>query len=190
MLALHVGFVCVCVSGSVSDCVCVASKCFQPINWSDMRLQSHRAPEQTDAEFGARGPHTDVWGFGTTLLHLATGQQPYKDLTLVQMVTAMTKARPPAVPDTLPAWLLHVLLQCFNFDVTKRPPVQQLLQVKPLFCVACCVRCSYVAHCCGDLLYAICCKWKHAKPSLQLVGWLGVPVGKAYCAACLACANE
>ena len=91
-----------------------------------------RAPEQTDAEFGARGPYTDVWGFGTTLLHLATGQQPYKDLTLVQMVTAMTKARPPAVPNTLPAWLQHILQQCFSFDVTKRPPVRQLLQVKPL----------------------------------------------------------
>ncbi len=97
-----------------------------------MRMHSHRAPEQTDAEFGARGPHTDVWGFGTTLLHLATGQQPYKDLTLVQMVTAMTKARPPAVPHTLPAWLQHILQQSFSFDVSKRPRVQQLLQVKPL----------------------------------------------------------
>jgi len=27
------------------------------------------------------------------MLHLATGQQPYKDLSLVQMVTAMTKGR-------------------------------------------------------------------------------------------------
>ncbi|KAL0051146.1 hypothetical protein WJX82_002693 [Trebouxia sp. C0006] len=89
----------------------------------------YMAPEQTDADFGARGPHTDVWGFGTTLLHLATGQQPYKDLTLVQMVTAMTKARPPAVPHSLPAWLQLILQQCFSFDVTKRPPVQQLLQV-------------------------------------------------------------
>ncbi len=97
-----------------------------------MRMQLHRAPEQTDPELGARGPHTDVWGFGTTLLHLATGQQPYKDLSLVQMVTAMTKARPPAVPDTLPAWLQHILQQCFSFDVLKRPPVQQLLQVRPL----------------------------------------------------------
>ena len=97
-----------------------------------MHIHAHRAPEQTDPELGARGPHTDVWGFGTTLLHLATGQQPYKHLTLVQMVTAMTKARPPAVPDTLPAWLQHILQQCFSFDVTKRPSVQQLLQVKPL----------------------------------------------------------
>jgi len=110
----------------------VGSKHFKIMSWSDMHMQTHRAPEQTDAEFGARGPHTDVWGFGTTLLHLATGQQPYKDLTLVQMVTAMTKARPPAVPNTLPACLHLILQQCFTFDVTKRPSVQQLLQVKPL----------------------------------------------------------
>ncbi len=95
-------------------------------------MQIHRAPEQTDDEFGARGPYTDVWGFATTILHLATGQQPYKDLALVQMVTAMTKGRGPAVPDTLPVWLQHTLKSCFSFEVTKRPTVLQLLQVKPL----------------------------------------------------------
>ena len=32
----------------------------------------------------------------------------------------------------VPAWLQHILQQCFSFDGTKRPPVQQLLQMKPL----------------------------------------------------------
>lgn len=35
------------------------------------------APEQVDAKFGVRGPHTDIWGFAACVLHLATGQQPY-----------------------------------------------------------------------------------------------------------------
>ncbi len=97
---------------------------------TDYKVCMHRAPEQVDAEFGSRGPHTDVWDFATCLLHLATAQQPYKDLTMVQMVTAMTKGRPPAVPPTLPAWLQHLLTQCLSFDIPARPSVLQLLQVK------------------------------------------------------------
>lgn len=71
-----------------------------------------------------------MWGFATTMLHLATGELPYKDLTAVQMLTAMIKGKPPSMPDTLPAWLQHLLKQCFAFDVAKRPPVPQLLQVR------------------------------------------------------------
>ena len=88
-----------------------------------------RAPEQADADLGARGPHSDVWGFAAIMLHLATGELPYKDLTFVQVVRAMMKGTPPSVPDTLPPWLQPLLKQCFSFDVTKRPPVPQLLQV-------------------------------------------------------------
>ena len=88
-----------------------------------------RAPEQVDAEFGSRGPHTDVWGFATTMLHLATGQLPYAGLTQVQMLTAMLKQRPPAVLDTLPAWLRQLFRQCLMFDMAQRPLVSQLLQV-------------------------------------------------------------
>lgn len=102
-----------------------------------------RAPEQADAEFGVRGPHSDVWGFAATMLHLTTGEQPYKGLTAVQLLTAMIKGRPPSVPDALPPWLQPLLQQCFSFDVTKRPPVLQLLQVKTL-CV--CVDLVMTAH--------------------------------------------
>ncbi len=96
----------------------------------DYKVCMRRAPEQADAEFGHRGPHNDVWGFATCLLHLATAQQPYQDLTLVQMLTAMTRGRPPAVPPTLPAWLQDLLKQCLSFDIPARPSVLQLLQVK------------------------------------------------------------
>ena len=92
-----------------------------------------RAPEQADAKFGARGAHSDVWGFAATMLHLVTGEQPYKDLTIMQMATAMLKAKPPRVPETLPAWLQHLLKQCFSFDVTERPPVLRPLQVNTVF---------------------------------------------------------
>lgn len=70
-----------------------------------------------------------MWGFGTTLLHLATGQLPYSGLTLLQMTRAMDKRRPPAVPGTVPAWLQQLLKQCLTFDVAVRPTAPQLLQV-------------------------------------------------------------
>ena len=57
-----------------------------------------RAPEQTGDTFGLRDRHTDVWGFGTTILHMATGVLPYNGLNLLQMLTALMKGRPPAVP--------------------------------------------------------------------------------------------
>lgn len=60
-----------------------------------------RAPEQTNADFGVRGPHTDVWSFATCVLHLATGQFPYKDLTPVQMLSVLLQGKAPAVPDSL-----------------------------------------------------------------------------------------
>ena len=94
-----------------------------------MLLAWCRAPEQTDAELGTRGTHTDVWGFATTILHLATGQLPYNGLNAPQMLTAMIKGRPPAVPSTLPAWLQELLKQCLVFDAAARPSVQLLLQV-------------------------------------------------------------
>ncbi len=52
-----------------------------------------RAPEQADAEFGVRGRHTDMWGFAACVLHLATGQQPYHNLTHLQLVSAMFKRK-------------------------------------------------------------------------------------------------
>ena len=94
-----------------------------------------RAPEQVDAEVGSRGTHTDVWGFATTMLHLATGQLPYAGLTQVQMVSAVLKQRPPAVPDTLPAWLGQILRQCLTFDIAQRPRVPQLLEVIATSCM-------------------------------------------------------
>ena len=92
-------------------------------------LTQHRAPEQTDAEFGPRGTHTDVWGFASTVIHLATGQLPYSGLTPLQILGAMLRRRPPAVATTLPAWLQQTLQQCLSFDAAARPSLLQLLQV-------------------------------------------------------------
>ena len=90
---------------------------------------AHRAPERMDGGFGPRGSHTDVWGFATIVLHLATGEQPYNGLSIMQILCAMMKYQSPAVPSTLPEWLQHVLLQCFSFDVAARPSAAQVLQV-------------------------------------------------------------
>ena len=88
-----------------------------------------RAPEQVDAEFGCLGTHTDVWGFATCILHLATGQLPYQDLNQIQMVSAMLKGRALEVSTNLPDWLQHVLRQALTFDAAARPSVAMLHKV-------------------------------------------------------------
>ena len=78
----------------------------------------------------SRGAHTDVWGFAACILHMATGERPYKGLSLLQMISAMFKQRPPAVPSTLPPWLQQLFSQCFDFKAAARPSVLHLLQVR------------------------------------------------------------
>ena len=89
-----------------------------------------RAPEQVNAEFGLRGSHTDVWGFATTVLHLATGHLPYQGLTHLQIMFAMSKGRTPEVPPSLPMWLQQALNSCLSFNTAARPSVSQLRQVR------------------------------------------------------------
>ena len=98
--------------------------CQSKLAWS-----AYRAPEQVDAELGLRGTHTDVWGFATCMLHLATGQLPYQGLTPWQIGSAMHKERLPDVPTTLPGWLQLAFKQCLIFDTAARTSVAQLLQV-------------------------------------------------------------
>ena len=103
-----------------------------------------RAPEQADAEFGQRGPHTDVWGLAACILHLATGRPPYADLTQLQLVSAMLKRRPPEVPVSLPSWLQQALTQCLSFDTAARPTVDDLHKVllPAIFCNIACRLCG------------------------------------------------
>lgn len=87
-----------------------------------------------NAKFGSPGIHTDVWGFATTILHMATGQLPYRVHTPHQTLMAMIRQRPPSVPETLSWWLQQLLRQCLTFDADARPTVAQLPQVMlPLF---------------------------------------------------------
>ncbi len=83
-----------------------------------------------DKEFGLRGSHTDVWGFATTVLHLATGHLPYQGLTHLQIMFAMSNRRLPEVPSSLPEWLREALSACLTFDIAARPSVSQLHQVR------------------------------------------------------------
>ena len=89
-----------------------------------------RAPEQVDKEFGLRGTYTDVWGFATTVLHLATGHLPYQGLTHVQIVSAVLKKRTPEVPSSLPMCLQEALTSCLTFDTAAQTSVSQLRQVR------------------------------------------------------------
>ena len=93
-------------------------------------MHASRAPEQADADRGPRGSHTDVWGFATCALHLATGQLPYKGLTHNQTLSALLKSRAPEVPSSLP------VKQCLSFDAAARPTVAHLRQVGAINMVA------------------------------------------------------
>lgn len=81
------------------------------------------------AEVGLSGTHTDVWGFAACILHLATGQLPYRGSTPVHVDAVMLKSVPPEVPTSLPGWLQQTLKQCFSLDTAARPSVAHLLQV-------------------------------------------------------------
>ena len=81
-------------------------------------------------EGGLRGSHTDVWGFATTVLHLATGHLPYPGLTHWQIMFAMSNRHLPEVPSSLPEWLQEALRSCLSFDTAARTSVSQLLQVR------------------------------------------------------------
>ncbi len=118
------------------DAVCididdVYQHTFEPQSLETLDKQGNacRAPEQADAEFGVRGPHTDMWGFAACVLHLATGQQPYHALTHLQLVSAMLKRKLPEVPNGLPSWLQQALQQCLSFDPAARPSASRLQQV-------------------------------------------------------------
>ena len=118
-----------------------------------------RAPEQVDADCGLRGTHTDVWGFATCILHLATGQLPYQGLTQMQMVSAMLKGRTPEVPNSLPDWLQQALRQALTFDTAARPSVALLHKVHqqlcrhPLFTSLGLQACSQSCIFCTSILY-------------------------------------
>ena len=99
------------------------------ICFANLFLCAGRAPEQADADRGPRGTHTDVWGFASCVLHLATGRLPYRGLTHNQTLTALVKSRAPEVPSSLPAWLQQALKQCLSFDPAARPTVAHLRQV-------------------------------------------------------------
>ena len=89
-----------------------------------------RAPEQADADFGSRGAHTDVWGFAACILHMASGDIPYKELSMMQMISAVYKKKSPSVPTSLPPWLRQLLMQCLDFDLAARPSTKDILQVR------------------------------------------------------------
>ena len=82
-------------------------------------------------------PHTDVWGFATCMLHLATGQLPYHGLNQWQIMYAMSNKHLPDVRTTLPGWLQLALRQCLKFDPAARTSVAQLLQVGLIRLLSC-----------------------------------------------------
>lgn len=100
-----------------------------PVYASPIFVCAGRAPKQADADCGPRGIHTDVWGFASCVLHLATGQLPYKGLSHNQTLSALLKSRAPEVPSSLRAWLQHALKQSLSFDAAARPTVAHLRQV-------------------------------------------------------------
>ena len=74
----------------------------------------------------------DVWAFGCTLVHLASGCTPWASTrirTAPTMINHIACAQcGPPVPDGLSPGLLEVLGLCFQVDPKNRPGAQELLE--------------------------------------------------------------
>ena len=80
---------------------------------------------------------SDLWSFGLTALHMATGKVPWGHVRdemgnvmnegqLMFHIAQRCNAHP--LPDNLPGWLLRVLQGCLAYQAEDRPTCQSLVK--------------------------------------------------------------
>jgi len=73
----------------------------------------------------------DIWSFGITAIHLATGQIPYDNLgTPAQITTAIREQPRPTLKGNFSSVFLDAINICLEKDPNKRPSVDDLLKHK------------------------------------------------------------
>src|SRR5262249_13075812 len=86
-------------------------------------------PEQTGRGFGEVGPHSDVYGLGSTLYYLLTGRPPF--VGEAHEGIARVRTEPPARPGSrgadIPPALAAIVLKCLEKSPADRYPTAAAL---------------------------------------------------------------
>lgn len=92
---------------------------------------AYMSPEQARSRRELFGPPTDVYGLGTILYQLLTGDPPFRGETVLEIVRAVAE-RDPIAPrhadPTVPRDLEAVCLKCLEKDPARRYPTARELQ--------------------------------------------------------------
>eukprot|EP00899_Mesostigma_viride_P001574 jgi/Mesvir1/11417/Mv25117-RA.2 len=91
---------------------------------------NYMAPEQwIPQEFGGISTAADAWGFGCIVVEMASTATPWAGMNMFQIMTCVTPPRmmSPAIPDSLPSWLVDILRRCFAYQPTHRPAFAEIL---------------------------------------------------------------
>lgn len=84
---------------------------------------AYMSPEQASGDKASIGPATDVYGVGTILYQLLTGQPPFAELPMMEMLNAINR-RDPTPPRSLnpstPKDIESICLKCLEKDPSRR----------------------------------------------------------------------
>ena len=89
----------------------------------------YMAPEQWDTELGRPTPASDAYAAAATLCHVASGQPPYGNKQMQQIMTdVLVRKRLPTVPDSVPEPLRSALRGALQFHAADRTSVAEMLK--------------------------------------------------------------
>lgn len=110
----------------------------------------YMAPEQWDDSFGKVGPKSDIWALGATMVHLLTGEPPYKGKTRDLIYDLVVRKRQPPLPPAavaLPQSLRSLLTDMLRIAPGERPEsgavvarIQTLLEVRGAWSIWSCTK--------------------------------------------------
>ena len=95
---------------------------------------SWMAPESLGRVYSEK---TDVWAFGCTIFELVTGQVPFEELDLIDVVAQVRDNRSTplselsgdvaASVDACPEYLINLMKKCFAYEPEKRPSFSEVV---------------------------------------------------------------
>jgi Tol biopolymer transport system component len=83
-----------------------------------MGTVGYMSPEQVRGE--ALDARSDIFSLGILLYEMLTGSRPFEGATTADVVSAVLRADPPALPDSVPAGLRTIVQRCLNSQRSER----------------------------------------------------------------------